>query len=92
MLKLFRHIRRGAGYLEGYGDHPGTGTMLFMLLMCGLAGAQRGSWSGFFGGMFFGAICILPFYIIGCVDRSKAADRDQKRLMKLIKGNENESV
>lgn len=92
MKNFFRHVRRGAGYLEGYGNHPGTDMVVMMILVCGLAGAQRGSWSGFFGGLVIGAVFILPFYIMGCVDRSKGADRKQEHLMKLIKGKENESV
>jgi hypothetical protein len=85
-MKIIRHIIRGAGYLEGYGHHPGTSTILLFIFIGGLAGAQRGSWAGFFGGMILSAMFYLPLYIWGCIDRSKDSDRTQKRLLKHIKG------
>jgi len=91
MLKFFRHVFRGVGYLEGYGDHPGTLWLCTFILMGGLAGARGGIW-GFLGGAAFMALFMVPIYIFGCVSRSKLADRDQERLMKLIKGKENEFV
>jgi hypothetical protein len=91
MLKFFRHVRRGAGYLEGYGEHPGTLYLFAFILMGGLAGARGGIW-GFLGGAAPMALFMVPIYISGCVSRSKLADRDQERLMKLIKGKENEFV
>lgn len=91
MLKFFRHVRRGSGYLEGYGEHPGTLYLFAFILMGGLAGARGGIW-GFLGGAVVMAVFMLPMYIYGCVERSKGADRKQEQLMKLIKGKENESV
>ena len=85
-MKIIRHIIRGAGYLEGFGHHPGTGMLFLFIVMVGLAGAQRGGWSGFIGGCVFSSIFFLPMYFHGCIERSKESDRVQKRLMKHIKG------
>lgn len=85
-MNIFRHIIRGAGYLEGYGHHPGTGMLLLFIFIGGIAGAERGGWAGFFGGMAFSSVFFLPLYIWGCIDRSKDSDRAQKRLLKHIKG------
>ena len=85
MIRIIKQIWRGAGYLEGYGDHPGKDMVVVMILVCGLAGAQRGSWAGFFGGAIFGAVMILPFFIAGCVSRANACDREQARLLNKIK-------
>ena len=85
IVRFFKQIWRGAGYLEGYGDHPGKDMVVVMILVCGLAGAQRGSWAGFFGGMIFGAVMILPFFIAGCISRANACDKAQARLLKTIK-------
>lgn len=84
-MKFLKQIWRGAGYLEGFGDHPGKDMVVVGILMCGLAGAQRGSWAGFFGGMAFGAVMILPFFFIGCISRANACDRAQARLLNTIK-------
>jgi len=85
MFKTIRRIIAGAGYLEGYGDHPGTGVVAVSILACGLAGAQRGSWAGFFGGMAFGFIAIMPFFAIGCIDRAKAYERDVEKTFNILK-------
>jgi hypothetical protein len=85
MFKFFRHVIRGAGYLEGYGYHPGTGMLFIIGLLGGLAGVQNGGLAGLLGGFVIAFVFTLPFYIIGCVDRSKGYDRDQQRLLKLIK-------
>ncbi len=85
MFKFFRHVIRGAGYLEGYGHHPGTFFLIMFSLIGGLAGAQNGGLIGLLAGFVITFVVTLPFYIIGCVDRSKGYDRDQQKLLKLIK-------
>lgn len=84
-MRWIKQAIRGAGYLEGYGEHPGRDIVVVMILVCGLAGAQRGSWAGFFGGAVFGAMMILPFFIGGCISRANACDKDQERLLRKIK-------
>ena len=85
LVRWIKQAIRGAGYLEGYGEHPGKDMVVMMILVCGLAGAQRGSWAGFFGGTAFGAVMILPFFIAGCISRANACDREQARLLNTIK-------
>lgn len=84
-MKLLRHIIRGAGYLEGYGNHPGTPLLFIFTVAGGLAGIEKGGLTGFIGGCIIAFVTTLPLYIIGCIDRSKGADRDQQRLLKTIK-------
>lgn len=84
MFKLFRHIYRGAGYLEGYGHHPGTGIFLLFTVVMGLSVADRG-FTAFLIGSAFGFITMFPLYAMGCIDRSKDSDRAQARLMRTIK-------
>lgn len=79
MLKFFKRVWMGAGYLEGYGEHPGTLHVVVMILCCGLAGAKRGDWAGFFGGIAIGVVAFLPFYIAGCVSRAKDYEKDVER-------------
>lgn len=85
-MKIIRHIVRGAGYLEGYGRHPGTGMLLLCIFLGGLAGIEHGGFIGFIGGCIFASVFYLPIYILGCIERSKESDRAQKRLLKNIKG------
>ena len=84
-MRFFKQIWRGAGYLEGFGHHPGIETLAMILFLCGIAGAQKGGMTGFFGGMGIGAIFILPFFITGCISRANACDEAQRQLLNKIK-------
>ena len=84
-MRWIKQIYRGAGYLEGYGNHPGVDVTVIMILVCGLAGIEKGGFMGFLGGMIFGAVLILPFFCIGCVSRANACDEEQQRLLNKIK-------
>ena len=83
-MRIIRQIIRGAGYLEGYGHHPGNSMLIIMIMACGAAGI-KGGFAGFLGGMLLGAVFILPLWIIGCVGRANDCDRSQARLLKQIK-------
>ena len=83
-MKLLKDIIQGAGYLEGYGHHPGNETMLFLIALCGLGGANGGMW-GFLGGMVVGAIAIIPFWCVGCVSRARAYQRSGIRMFNSLK-------
>lgn len=84
-MRFIRQIIRGAGYLEGYGEHPGNSIVIIMLIICGLAGAEKGGLAGFVGGAVFGAMFILPLWIHGCISRADACDKEQERLLRKIK-------
>lgn len=68
---VFRRIRMGAGYLPGYGDHPGTSTVVFLTLLTGAAGSHAG-WIGFVGGCCLGALVYGPMWLAGCIGRANA--------------------
>lgn len=84
MFRFFQRIWRGAGYLEGYGHHPGTEMFLFMVVACGLAGVGRGGWAGFIGGSLFGFVMLGIPYAYGCYGRTKSYERDIERTVKLL--------
>jgi hypothetical protein len=84
-VRFFKQIWRGAGYLEGYGDHPGKDMVVMLILICGFAGIEKGGFYGFLGGMAIGAIFILPLFIVGCIDRANGCDEKQKQLLNKIK-------
>lgn len=84
-MRWIKQVWRGAGYLEGYGEHPGIDVTVVMILVCGIAGIEKGGLNGFLGGMAIGAFFILPFFFIGCVSRANACDEDQKQLLNKIK-------
>lgn len=84
MFKLFRHIYRGAGYLEGYGYHPGNLILVLFSLIIGLSVIDKG-FGAFLLGSAAGLVTMLPLYIMGCIDRSKDSDRAQSRLLRKIK-------
>ena len=75
MFKFFRDIKRGAGYLEGYGDHPGTDFLIVFVLMGGIAGIQRGGIWGFIGGCLVMLLGMGPLWIAGCVSRVRSWDQ-----------------
>jgi hypothetical protein len=84
-MKFIKQAIRGAGYLEGYGDHPGKDVVVIILLVCGLAGIEKGGLTGFLGGMAIGAIFVLPLFVVGCIDRANACDKQQALLLEKIK-------
>ena len=83
-MKTLKRIWRGAGYLEGYGYHPGTGTLLITSFMCGIAGAQRGGLAGFIGGFVVG-LCVMGLaWIVGCHERARNYELDVERTMRRL--------
>lgn len=78
-MEILRKIRRGAGYLPGYGEHPGTPLLIMMVLMGILAGAGRGSIRAALGGGAVMLVVFGPLWCMGCVGRANAYDRRQER-------------
>lgn len=72
---FLRKVRMGAGYLPGQGEHPGTGTVVFLTLLTGLAGAQSGGLVGFAVGCAIGSAVYGPMWIAGCIGRANSALR-----------------
>lgn len=70
-VSLLRRIRMGAGYLPGYGQHPGTSAVVLLTLLTGAAGSHAG-WMGFIGGCTIGGSVYGPLWLYGCVGRANA--------------------
>jgi hypothetical protein len=83
-MKLFKRIWMGIGYLEGYGHHPGWGMLAVFILVCGLAGVEKGHTAGFLGGMAFGTICFLPFFLAGCYSRAVSYEQDMVKTFDIL--------
>lgn len=73
-----QHAIRGCGNVPGYGDHPGTGFMVMLVLMGFSAGASRGWDRAFIGAAVMLAV-FGPMYLYGAYDRSRSADRREIR-------------
>jgi len=83
-MKLLKDIVQGAGYLEGYGHHPGNATMLFIIGANGVICSRWTVW-GFLGGIVISAIALLPFWCVGCVSRARAYQRSGIRMFNSLK-------
>lgn len=79
-VSLYRRFIMGAGYLEEYGDHPGTEMCLVLCLMTGFAGASAGGWIGFISGFVFGVLSYGLIWACGCVGRANSYIRRQAAL------------
>ena len=84
VMNIIKKIYRGAGYLEGFGNHPGTGFMLLYIVVAGIVGAGSGSLWGFIGGSIMGALPIIPMWMYGCVSRYDAYERCQQRTFDIL--------
>lgn len=62
MSSFLRRLWRGAGYVEGYGHHPGTWWLVFFMIL-GVAAAE--SW---WGGVCM-AVVFGPLWLVGCWER-----------------------
>ncbi len=78
-MKLFKRIWMGAGYLEGYGHHPGWPVLGIFILGAALAGIERGGWSGFIAGGLIATCALAPFFMAGCVSRAREYEADVER-------------
>ena len=74
-VSLYRRVIMGAGYLEGYGEHPGTGLVVALILITALAGGASGGNAGFVGGGVIATLIYGPMCLCGCIGRANAALR-----------------
>lgn len=65
---------RGCGELPGYGGHPGSAFLGFLVVVGAFAGAQRGSWLG--AALGAGAMIAVfgPMYLRGAYERARDYD------------------
>lgn len=73
---IWQRTCRGCGYLEGYGHHPGIGSLVFLIFVGILAGSHRG-WAGsaisaLAMGTFFGSV-----FLIGAYERAKSHSKEE---------------
>jgi len=61
---------QGCGYLEGYGYHPGSGSMAFLIALGAAAGAD-GGWAGSLFGAGAMATTFGSLYLVGAYCRAK---------------------
>lgn len=85
MFKFFKRAWMGAGYLEGYGHHPGWSTIAIYIVASGFAGTGKGGVRGFFGGAAIAAAMIAPIFILGCVSRAKDYENDVEKTFEKLK-------
>ena len=78
-VSLYRRFVMGAGYLEGYGEHPGTEMCVILCLITGIAGASAGRWLGFVSGLIVGVVVYGSLWASGAVSRADAYLRRQER-------------
>ncbi len=73
-MSFIRHVFRGCGRLRYCGQHPGSGVLVGLILLGGLALSDLGL-MGFLMGCLLMAIFFLPIYLAGAYDRSKEEER-----------------
>lgn len=83
-MKLLKDIIQGAGYLEGYGDHPGTPLMVGFMIIGAAAGAECGGWYGLLGGVALMFCTVGAAWMAGCVGRAREYQRRQAQADKSV--------
>lgn len=73
---------KGAGYLEGYGAHPGLPAFLVFVAFGAISGAVHAGPIGAAAGVLMMLAWLGPLYLIGCYDR--AAGHERATLKELI--------
>lgn len=76
-MKLLRDIWQGAGYLEGFGNHPGNIYLVLLVLAGALAGV-KGGLTGVLVGTFVMLLFVLPSWCIGCIGRAREYQAKEK--------------
>ena len=79
-MKLLKDIRQGAGYLEGFGDHPGTGFMVVSVIAGGVLGARDAGWYGLLGGVALMFCTVGAAWMAGCVGRAREYQRREEAI------------
>ena len=78
-MNLFKDIYRGAGYIKGYGYHPGNSKVLAFILLGALVGAQTDTWDGVIGGAFLVAVIVVPIWALTCVCRARTYQQNSSK-------------
>ncbi len=70
LIRLVLWTWQGCGYLEGYGYHPGSGFVAFLIVLGAAAGANSG-WIGSLIGAGAMAATFGLLYLVGAYGRAK---------------------
>lgn len=73
--QLWKDVVRGACYLDGYGSHPGTIFLVYMVALGALAGYGDKGYAGAMIGALIMLVTIGPFWCVGCVGRAREYQR-----------------
>jgi len=73
-MRILRSIKRGMGYVPGYGEHPGTPILIMFGFLGGIAGAMsHGFWGMLSGAALFLGVMGIP-YLIGAYERGNGTE------------------
>lgn len=73
-MRILRSIKRGMGYVPGYGEHPGTPILIFFTVLGGLGGGmEHGIWGMIVGAATFLGVMGIP-YLIGAYERGNGSE------------------
>lgn len=78
-MDTIHKIRKGAGYLPGYGEHPGTPFLIVMIIMGMILGLDRGIFASIIGGTIM-LLALGPIWCMGCIGRANDYERNQEKL------------
>lgn len=78
--KIFFYTWKGLGYLDGYGHHPGTEVLLFLIFLGAIAGSQEGI-TGIFIGAAIMFILFGGIYFYGAYERGRCYYKDKQPIM-----------
>lgn len=83
-MNIIKHCIRGCGYLEHCGEHPGSGVLIMLCLMSGIATLNRAGNPFVCFSVGFG-LCLLvfgPMYLYGAYERSVLDEKLSNRTVK----------
>jgi hypothetical protein len=69
-MKVIRDIIQGSRNLPGFGPHPGTPVLLFMLGLTFLGGLDRGFYVALVMTGIVGLV-FVPIWALGCIGRAR---------------------
>ena len=77
MLKILKQIRKGGGYLPGYGNHPGTILLFALPIVVVVTGLDNGIISAMTAGILM-FLTVGIGWCIGCITRANDYDRSKQ--------------
>lgn len=78
-MHFIKQVIRGAGYLKGYGEHPGNFILVIFLIVAAFIGGGFLGTSGAIFGFCLMALFIVPVYCFGAYMRAEEYDKNQEK-------------